>query len=224
MNRTLQPLALIIGIGFVVGLRLLAGYDPLANAVNQLLRRGATPVVAAGDSQIKALTQRVEQLEGELQFKRASRFELMAANVINKTNASFRQLLKIDRGQKDGVRPNQAVLASGYLIGLVANAEDYSSTVILLGDPDLNVPVIATKADGIATAKAGGLVVSQLNDNGQAARGMVVTTSGLGGLYPPGLVVGSLGSRLSQDILSEFVLDRPFNLAQVEVVQIVSGP
>jgi rod shape-determining protein MreC len=113
-------------------------------------------------------------------------------------------------------------MSQGFLIGLVSDARATSSTVLLLGDPDLNIPVVTGRADGIASAKAGGLVVRELNDNNEAASGQVVTTSGLGGLYPPGLLVGQLGSRLSAEILGEFVLERPFNLAELRIVQVVS--
>lgn len=224
MNRTLQPMALILGLILLVGLRLIASYDPLAQTVDRLLRDETEPTAGQTDPVVAGLERRISQLEAELEFKQGSELDLKAAHIISKTSASFRQLIKIDRGKRDGVKPDQAVLSGGYLVGLVENADELSATVILLGDPSLNVPVTAAGAAGVAAAKAGGLVINQLNDNGRARSGQAALTSGLGGLYPPGLPVGSLGARLGQDILSEFVLNRPFNLSQLTLVQVVVAP
>jgi len=223
MNRALQPLALAIGLSLLIGLRLIVSYDPVAGVINRWLSNPPAAVEDSSGPQVDALNDRIAQLEAELGFKRASAHQLIPANIISKTSASFRQLIKIDRGRTDDIKPNQAVLSGGYLLGLVTSVEDHSAAVLLLGDPDLNVPVTVGGAEGIASAKAGGLVISQLNDNGLARTGQVVTTSGLGGLYPPGLTLGNLGARLSQDILSEFVLERPFNVAELTLVQVMAG-
>src|SRR5690606_35534546 len=118
-----------------------------------------------------------------------------------KTTASFRHIIKIDRGRQDGIKPDQPVIAGGLLIGIIYEATDATATVLLLGDPELNVPVTTGGKEGIAGAKAGGLVVRELNDNNQAQTVQLVSTSGLDGLYPPGLALGSLGARLSDDVL-----------------------
>jgi rod shape-determining protein MreC len=222
MNRTLQPLALLAGVGFLLILRLVAGNDMFASFIDSLLRQEAAITTGEENPRLQVLQEQIGRLEDELDFKQSSQLNLVAANIINKTSASFRQMVKIDRGTRDGVTVNQPVMSQGFLIGLVSDARATSSTVLLLGDPDLNIPVVTGRADGIASAKAGGLVVRELNDNNEAVSGQAVTTSGLGGLYPPGLLVGQLGSRLSAEILGEFVLERPFNLAELRIVQVVS--
>lgn len=222
MNRTLQPLALLAGVGFLLILRLVAGNDIFATFIDNLRRQETTVTPSEESARLQVLKEQIQRLEDELDFKGSSQLNLVAANIINKTSASFRQIVKIDRGTSDGVAVNQPVMSRGFLIGLVSDVSNKSATVLLLGDPNLNIPVVTGGADGIATAKAGGLVVSELNDNNQAASGQVVTTSGLGGLYPPGLLVGQLGSRLSAEILGEFVLERPFNLSELNIVQVVT--
>ena len=48
-----------------------------------------------------------------------------------------------------------------------------------------------------------------------------VVTSGIGGLYPPGILVGSVGSQVAKDIFGQYILDRPFRLFELDVVQVV---
>lgn len=224
MNRTLQPIALIVAVMALAGVRLLGDQNFIRQPLQNLLSEPAPEPVSSHDPRVQALEERISQLEAELDFKRSSRYPLISANVLSKTSASFRQLLIVDVGSADLVTSNSAVLADGYLIGVVTDVQRHFSTVTLLGDPTLSVPIVTSGADGIATAKAGGLVVDQLNDSQQAVSGQLVATSGLGGLYPPGLVVGSLGDRLSSDILSQFILVRPFNLSDVSVVQVGIRP
>lgn len=221
MDRTLQPLALVLGIAAIIALRLVSNTDPLAGLIERL-SRGDTPSVSQTSPEAEALAAQIEQLKAELDFKNSSGLNLVGANILNKTTASFRHIIKIDRGRQDGLKPDQPVIAKGLLLGIVYEVSEASATVLLLGDPELNVPVTTSGKDGIAGAKAGGLVVRELNDNNLAQSGQLVSTSGLGGLYPPGLAVGRLGARLSDDVLGEFVLERPIEVSNLSFVQVMS--
>ncbi|HEX9594885.1 MAG TPA: hypothetical protein VF996_02045, partial [Candidatus Saccharimonadales bacterium] len=115
MNRTLQPLALLAGVGFLLILRLVVGNDILASFIDRLLRQETTVTVDDESVRQQVLEERLGRLEEELDFKRSSQLNLVAANIINKTSASFRQMVKIDRGKNDGVAVNQPVMSSGFL-------------------------------------------------------------------------------------------------------------
>lgn len=220
MPKTLQAPTLIIVIVLLVALRTVAvKVDPLAPLVRLLFRReGVTTEVDENSAEVNLLTQRIETLEEELDFKNHSQRELVGANVLSKTAANFHQALRIDRGSRDGIKPDAAVLSRGYLVGIVSTVEGDASTVLLIGDPDVSVPVRIGESEGIVRAYAGGVLIDQVL--GDVEAGAQVVTSGIGGLYPPAVLVGNVGSQVAKDIFGQYVLDRPFRLFDLDVVQV----
>lgn len=221
MPKTLQAPALIVLIILLGGLRLIGStVDPLAPLVRLIFSRDQPPSpVDETTAQIKLLEEKVTLLEQELDYKHGSQAELMGASVLSKTAANFHQALRIDRGSQDGVKTDQPVLSDGYLVGIVSHVEPDAATVLLIGDPDVAVPVRIDDSEGIVRAYAGGVLVDQVL--GEVSAGQQVVTSGIGGLYPPGLLVGDVGSQVEREIFGQFVLDRPFRLFKLDVVQIL---
>lgn len=219
MPKTLQApllIALIIALSL---LRLVPASDPIAPLL-RVIFRGSDPNVVSSeqDTRIQLLEARIEELESELEFKSDTKDKLVGANVINKTAANFRQALRIDRGSQSDLKPDQPVLADGYLIGIVDKVEPDAATVLLIGDPNVAVPVRIGDSEGIVRAYAGGVLVDQVL--GEVELNEPVVTSGTGGLYPPGLIVGTVGSEVEKDIFGRYVLERPFRLFKLDIVQV----
>lgn len=220
MPKTLQAPALIAVIVLLSILRLVPSVDPIGPLIRSIFSRESTQNTedTGTETQIKALEEKVSALEGELEFKQSAKQRLAGAHVLSKTAVSFRQALRIDIGSQAGVRSDAPVFHRGHLIGITQAVESNAATVLLIGDPDVSVPVKIGTAQGIVRAYAGGVLVDQVV--GEVSSGEPVLTSGIGGLYPPGLLVGSIGSEVERDLFGQYVLERPSKLYELEMVQV----
>lgn len=219
MPRSLRPLVLLLIVATVLLLRFLPQLDPFAGIITDLLDQ---PSDGSSDSnpEIVAKNDQIARLEHELRFVGNEKSDIRAY-ILNKTNASFRESIKIAAGSDHGVKQDQPVLSGDVLIGLVDSVEPKSSIVLLIGDPDIKIPVVIGESEGIVTPQAGGVVVDQVA--GQLDKGSIVKTSGLGGLYPPGLLVGELGEEIDRAIFGKYQIFRNFSLAEIEFVTVRIG-
>lgn len=136
-----------------------------------------------------------ESLKKELGFKVSANFETIPATVFAYDPLSIRQLLTIDKGEKDGVKKGMVVMSEGALVGKVIEAKDTNSKVFLITDPTSAVPAIVhnSTASGIAKGQIGfGLALDKILQNDVLKEGELVLTSGLGGDYPKGLLIGKV--------------------------------
>lgn len=112
----------------------------------------------------------------------------------------------LDRGTLDGVAVNDAVVSDqGYLLGMVVEAEPTSCKVMTVLHPNFNAAgvVSRTRENGIlngnTTYAADGLcTLTNLERSTETHAGDQVITTGLGGVFPPDLLVGTV-----QDVVPE---------------------
>jgi rod shape-determining protein MreC len=124
------------------------------------------------------------------------------AHVVARDPANWWKTIKIDVGSRDGVRLNAPVLTPDGLVGRVSEVGYAQSQVVLVGDPDCRVSVLVgdekSREQGmIAPASSSPLdetlvELSYLSRNSKLAPGQVVITSGQGGIFPKGVVVGQI--------------------------------
>ena len=106
----------------------------------------------------------------------------------------------LDRGTLDGVAVNDAVVSDqGYLLGMVVEAEPTSCKVMTILHPSFNAAgvISRTRENGIITGSAdyaadGQCVLTNLDRATEARKGDQVITTGLGGVFPPDLLVGTV--------------------------------
>ena len=153
-----------------------------------------------------------EQLKRELAEKNAlldmidrnAQYEPISANVIKRDADGWNALITIDVGESDGIQADMAVVSADGMIGKVQDVNYKTSTVKLLTSEDrservsVRVSISDTEsAEGILEYydEAKGLFLIRLfTQNENVTKGMQVTTSGLGGLYPSGLSIGEIAS------------------------------
>ena len=119
-----------------------------------------------------------------------------AAEVIYDTADPFSRRVVIDRGQTGGVAPGSPVMDEAGVLGQVTRVFPLVSEVSLLVDRDQAIPVlnIRTGARGVAygdpvAGHGGGMELRFMPANADVRADDVLTTSGVDGLYPPGLPV-----------------------------------
>ena len=106
----------------------------------------------------------------------------------------------LDRGSTDGVAVNDAIISDrGYLLGVVVEVDTTSCKVMTILHPSFNAAgvISRTRENGIITGSAdyaadGQCVLTNLDRATEARRGDQVITTGLGGVFPANLLVGTV--------------------------------
>jgi len=139
-----------------------------------------------------------ELLRQQLGLDVAGAAPQVAAEVVAFQPDSYRQFITIDKGSADGLKAGQAVLSEGVLAGLIASVTSHSAKIILVVDPEFKLAAKvqgSNMADGIVQGQlGGGLVMQKIDQTKQVKPGDTVTTSGLGGRVPAGLLIGQVQS------------------------------
>ncbi|KAF1304487.1 MULTISPECIES: rod shape-determining protein MreC [Enterococcus] len=145
----------------------------------------------------------IKSLKEELELNQTlTNYEKVTANVITRSPNSWQDMLVVDKGSKDGIEVNMAVLSQKGLIGRVIEVNLASSKIELLTSENQNsnhFPVRISSESGEAFGllseydeKANALVVDQLTGENKLKAGDVVQTSGLGGNSPADLPIGTV--------------------------------
>lgn len=127
-------------------------------------------------------------------------FTCEAAYITEHAVTNWTSSLTLNKGTDHGVAVNDCVIdETGALVGIISRAGTNWSTVLTIVDTDtsLGARVFRTKDLGIAQGDFslmgdGLLRLDYLTADSQLLGGDLVETSGLGGFYPSGLVIGSV--------------------------------
>lgn len=170
-------------------------------------------------------TQRLERL---LAMRQASRAEFLTARVVGKDATNWFKTILLDRGSTDGIRRNQPVLAPDGLVGRVVEITPSSARVQLLTDPVSAVGglIQRTRVTGIVSGNLGaGARVRYLPLMADVAVGDEVLTSGMGGVFPKGILIGRITSveRKSGALFQEATLQSAVDLSRLEEVLILTN-
>ena len=137
------------------------------------------------------------RLRAVLGFEPPAAYSLIPAKVLSVSGGSIPIAASINRGRFDSVLVNQPLINEQGLIGRVATTYAGISTVQLLTDPSNRVAVrIAESREmGIIKYKTSeGMILDNFPIQGNIKPGDRILSSGLGGVYPPGLLVGTVES------------------------------
>ena len=107
--------------------------------------------------------------------------------------------IRVDKGSLDGVKEGAVVVVPEGLVGRVAEVSPHTAVVALISDPSVKVSCAvqegaSDRAYGILSGGGpDGLQLRHLDPAGRLRPPAKVVTSGLGGVFPRGLAVGTLG-------------------------------
>lgn len=138
---------------------------------------------------------KAQDLENLLNLKDVYDIDGMGAHVIGRSTDSWNQTITLDIGKTSGVKPGLTVMGAYGVIGQVASVSDKSCTVRLLTDPQSGVAALiqSNRAEGIVRGSLDGLLyLENVAADVSVEPGDVVLTSGLGGSYQRGLLIGSV--------------------------------
>ncbi len=126
--------------------------------------------------------------------------ELEAANLIATDPTNWYSTFTIDKGSKDGISINQAVINSDkYLVGRIYEVGTTWARVITLSDPEHSAGCVISRSRDPGVAECDSELASQrkcrisyLAQDADVIVGDYVETSGIGGIYPAGLQLGKI--------------------------------
>jgi len=146
------------------------------------------------------------------------------ARVIRRGLSRWSSAVVIDKGEKDGVRKDMAVITSRGLVGKVIAVNRDFSEILLLDDSNFRVAVrfMGSRAEGIASGTGYGVIVRYVSKEAEVINNDWVITSGLDGIFPEGLLVGYVTDIKEQGFFNEVSLRTSQNLRGLEFVCVVS--
>ena len=108
----------------------------------------------------------------------------------------FSRKVIIDRGNRHGIQPGQPVIDDLGVIGQVTRVFPFTSEITLLTDKEHAIPVQVLRSGVRSVAygrgQTGELELRFMASNADIQVGDVLTTSGIDGIYPPGLAVATV--------------------------------
>lgn len=203
---------------------------------NQLLKKNMINY-ASMNSHLTELEKENQRLRTMLDFKsKTTDYKMWPANVTGRSLDRWNSTITIDKGQKDGVIKDMAVISGdGGLIGRVSAVGTFSSEVVLITDSNksgISARVQESDAVGIVTGSTnqfGGVEMGLIDREAKIEKGNHVVTSGLSDLFPKGIMIGTVTDiSVDETGLMQSVKIKPAanlnNLQEVFVVQRVDQP
>lgn len=127
----------------------------------------------------------------------AANQEFVAADVIGIDQMALRRTLTINRGTRDGITKGMPVVTGSGLVGRILSVGATSARVLLITDRDsaVSARLQSTRAVGSVIGQTSGSLRMEMIPLGQTVQvGDLVITSGLGGNFPPDIVIGIVTS------------------------------
>ena len=146
--------------------------------------------------QMQAQLQELQVLSSLLDFARSNpESQYVAASVIGRDPVPFLRFIQIDRGSDDGLRHGMPVVTQQGLVGRIDAVTAGAARVQLITDSNaaVNVRLESSGVEAILVGSVTGEVSLQMvPQNVTLKPGELILTSGLGGNYPPGIVIGQV--------------------------------
>jgi rod shape-determining protein MreC len=172
---------------------------------------------------------RAEELERLLGVKESlSEHGFVAARVIARDPDNLRRILAIDRGSSDGLKTGMTVVTEGNtIVGTVTRVLGNHAWVALVTDIDsaISSVVLESRAQGVVSGGYDGRLSMEFVSQGSAvSEGDTVVTSGLGGTYPAGLIIGQVTgvSGSPQEVFRRVTVAPLATLSRLETVLVIN--
>lgn len=149
-----------------------------------------------------------DRLRALLELKRShTDYTLLDASIISWSSSNWSSGFDLDKGSFSGVEAGDCVITeNGFVVGVVTEAGLYSCSVRTLIDPQaaMGATVHSTGLSAVAEGdfsrmQEGRLKLTYVFENSSLELGDTVLTSGAGGVYPAGLVIGKISGVGAED-------------------------
>lgn len=139
------------------------------------------------------------------------------STVIGRDSADMFGSFTINKGSNDGIKVNDAVIYSEYLVGVVTEVNPTSAVIRSIFDPSVHVAAYEIRTGELGYTSAtydmavkGNCTLSALDRNTAISKGGIVATSGTGGIFPKDLIIGTVSTvKQSETDLSAYAIVEP---------------
>lgn len=172
-----------------------------------------------------------ETLKVKLGIKeRYNHFQLEYADVVIRDYNSWNETFEINKGKNQGIKEKQTVVIEQGLVGYISSVADNTSTVTTILDPTAAVSIEIASINKVALVKGdfelkktGELKLVYIPIDTEVSISETVYTSGIGGVYPKGIPVGTIIKVVNKkNEIDRYAVVKPVeNIANVKSVAII---
>lgn len=176
---------------------ILVGLEEKNKNLNKKIDELETKLILYQEGYLEA--QRLSKL---LDLRNDFNYQFISALVVAREQASLSKTILINKGSVHGLKVGMPVIAQPGLIGRLIDVSWNASKVLLLIDASSNVDVILqrTRLQGIIRgAGFRGGILKYITKNQDVKEGDTIISSGMGGVFPKGLLIGKVSGVEKQD-------------------------
>lgn len=194
------------------------------NEENELLRQQLQDMEEKMNQHIENSVQFL-RLRDQLLFASKKTKEKIFAEIIGESSDNTHDISLINRGSNQLVQRNFIVIRKEGLVGRIQSVSPFQSSVQLITDHRNRVPALIqrNRIRGLIYGTREGLEMRQINQHAIIKIGDRVISSGLGGLYPKGLLIGWVNEIRHQkhELFKTAILDSAVDFNQIEEVFVI---
>jgi len=185
----------------------------------------------ATNQALRDVEREVNRLRHALNYRERSVFKLVPAVVVARDSSTWWRTITINRGKEDGIEGDMPVVTDEGLVGKTTTVSSNISVVLLIADENCKIAasVEGTREQGIVSGErvtTGVTPVLNLNFLSKQADlkpGQKVYTTGVGGVFPSGLLVGVVRTFHLRALDAQAQLAPGVDLSHLEDVFVVTG-
>lgn len=185
----------------------------------------------ATNQALRDIENEVNRLRHALNYRERSLFKLVPAEVVTRDSTTWWRTITINRGKEDGIETDMPVVTDEGLVGKTTTVSGSISVVILVSDENCRVAatVEGTREQGIVSGErvAGSLTplldLNFLSKQADLKPGQKAHTSGVGGVFPAGLFIGTVKSFRLRELDGQAKLTPAVDLSRLVDVFVVTG-
>ena len=173
------------------------------------------------------------QFRAALGMKERGRdFVFESAEIIGKSTENWTTTFTIDKGTLSGVALDNCVITDAGMVGFVSEVGTTWATVTAITDTTMEASAIVSRTREVASAegdfdlmKQGLLKLSYLERDSKVIKGDTVEISGMGGLFPKGIILGTVEEVKNETHgISKYAIIRPaVDLNEVSQVLVIKS-
>ena len=194
------------------------------NEENKLLRQQLLDMEEKMNQHIENSVQFL-RLRNQLLFASKKITEKIFAEIIGESADNNHDISLINRGSNQLVQRNYVVLRKEGLVGRIQSVSPFQSSVQLITDHRSRVSALIqrNRIRGLIYGTHEGLEMRQINQHANIKIGDRIISSGLGGLYPKGLLIGWVKEIRHQkhELFKTAILDSAVDFKQIEEVFVI---
>lgn len=142
-------------------------------------------------------------------------YNTVPAQIINTSFENYSNILIINVGENDGIKKDMPVIASEGLVGRIISVDSTTSKVLTIIDPTNSVSAKTSTTRESVICKGNidienTILLKYISTDTTLTLGDTVETSGMGGIYPKGIIIGTISEiKNSNNKLEEYAIITP---------------